>query len=235
MSAKKRAWKKRVYTADQKARRLDWARAYRQRPDLRAHQLAQKRAGMKRYYERHRETVKARARTYDSRNKEKVRERRRAYYETNKSALLAQQHERYRAERDVILRRHRDYYLRNRERLKARARQHYEQAPDRYREYRWARRARELQAPGRFTDREFAELVRAFDGRCAYCGCVDQMTPDHRIPLARPELSATNNIENILPACRPCNVSKGTKTEEEYREWLSRMAVRNVKRTKSRT
>jgi len=42
---------------------------------------------------------------------------------------------------------------------------------------------------------------------------------DHRIPLSR---GGRHEIENITPACKPCNSRKHTRTEEEFRAFLRR-------------
>lgn len=50
---------------------------------------------------------------------------------------------------------------------------------------------------------------------CQYCGTVeaDQWHCDHVYPLSR---GGTNDIENLVTACRSCNSSKGAKTPEEW-------------------
>jgi len=55
---------------------------------------------------------------------------------------------------------------------------------------------------------------------CVYCGEknilndeVRPLTPDHVIPLVR---GGSNWISNILPSCLTCNLTKSTKTFEEY-------------------
>ena len=77
------------------------------------------------------------------------------------------------------------------------------------------RRARQLGASGSYTYVEWLDLVAQYDGRCAYCG--DSETPldaDHRVPLSR---GGSNSIENLLPACRTCNLRKHTLTDDEFR------------------
>lgn len=79
------------------------------------------------------------------------------------------------------------------------------------------RRARVLGAAGEFTTAEFSDLCIAFGSRCAYCGEEAILVPDHTTPLSR---GGANSMENILPACKHCNSSKGDKTTEEYLLWL---------------
>lgn len=79
------------------------------------------------------------------------------------------------------------------------------------------RRTRELGAEGSFTDAEFEEVCKRHLWACAYCHRpTKKLTADHAVPLAR---GGTNRIENIVPACRSCNSSKGTKSVEQYREY----------------
>ena len=80
------------------------------------------------------------------------------------------------------------------------------------------RRARLAGSPGKYTAQEWKDLVERSGGRCTYCDEVGILQPDHRIPLAR---GGTNLIENILPACGPCNRRKHTMTETEYRSRLA--------------
>ena len=71
------------------------------------------------------------------------------------------------------------------------------------------RRARKAGAEGEFTTDEFAALCELFENRCAYCDTDAKLTADHVVPLSK---GGSDHIENILPACQPCNSSKGTKS-----------------------
>src|SRR5213593_4127524 len=82
-----------------------------------------------------------------------------------------------------------------------------------------ARRAREMQAEGKYTAREWTLLVRQHGDACAYCGATGPLQPDHRVPLSR---GGSNHITNILPACGPCNRRKHVMTEAEFGARLAR-------------
>ena len=69
-------------------------------------------------------------------------------------------------------------------------------------------------AQGRHTAEEWQRLCEEHGHVCAYCGENVALTRDHVIPLTR---GGSDNIENILPACQPCNSSKRNKTLEEWR------------------
>lgn len=57
-------------------------------------------------------------------------------------------------------------------------------------------------------------IVLERDGHaCTYCGSKKQLEGDHIVPLAR---GGSNALTNLATACRPCNLSKGPKTLEEW-------------------
>ncbi len=70
-----------------------------------------------------------------------------------------------------------------------------------------------------FTAEEWRGLVAAYGGRCAYCESTAPLQVDHRMPLAR---GGSNTIDNVLPACGPCNLRKRLMTEREFRDLLDR-------------
>lgn len=76
------------------------------------------------------------------------------------------------------------------------------------------RRARMAGNGGTFSTAEWRELVERYGGRCAYCGeQPERLHIEHRVPISR---GGANSAENIVPACEPCNSSKGAKTDIEY-------------------
>jgi 5-methylcytosine-specific restriction endonuclease McrA len=83
-------------------------------------------------------------------------------------------------------------------------------------------RTRRRGAPGAgFSGSAFAALVKTYGGLCAYCNdpLGDDYEPDHVVALGRGR-GGHNVIENILPACRPCNRAKSSKTVEAWLEML---------------
>jgi 5-methylcytosine-specific restriction endonuclease McrA len=82
--------------------------------------------------------------------------------------------------------------------------------------------ARRRGAPGAFSPAQWEALLDEWSHTCAYCGMSGStpLSPDHRTPLVR---GGTNDIANILPACRPCNHQKNRKTEQEYRAYRLRL------------
>jgi 5-methylcytosine-specific restriction endonuclease McrA len=121
----------------------------------------------------------------------------------------------------------RAYYARHRERLAGYFAEYQRTHPDLRRQLAARRRARKLEATGSFTVAEWLALVEVWDGRCAYCGERAQLEIDHRVPLAR---GGTNSIDNILPACGPCNRRKHAMSEREFR---ARLAAEKALRDRS--
>ena len=53
------------------------------------------------------------------------------------------------------------------------------------------------------------EVFREYGEACSYCGFEDSvMTVDHIIPRSKGGLDI---LENLLPACRKCNYSRGNR------------------------
>jgi len=190
---------------------------------------------------------------------ERGRELSRRWYEKNKDTVRARararQRNRYAMDREGVLARNKAWYARNRDRMldydrrrrlanldriraedRQRARARYAADPDAWRKYlkewrlknpekshayvRAATIKRRRAAGGQsFTSGEWLALLARHDGSCAYCGSKILIEIDHRIPLTR---GGSNLIDNILPACRRCNRRKGTMTEVEFRAFLQR-------------
>jgi 5-methylcytosine-specific restriction endonuclease McrA len=58
------------------------------------------------------------------------------------------------------------------------------------------------------------EILARWKHTCAYCGGVATHL-DHVEPLSK---GGTDTEANIVPACAPCNLSKGAKTLAEWAE-----------------
>lgn len=77
------------------------------------------------------------------------------------------------------------------------------------RQYRRDREVRSKGLPSHFPGWAWLELQQVYQGRCAYCGCSPtELTQDHVVPLSSPD-SPGHVIDNVVPACRECNGSKG--------------------------
>lgn len=69
-----------------------------------------------------------------------------------------------------------------------------------------------------------AKVWKKSDGKCWYCGVQTEpftnFVIDHFQPISK---GGGNQIENLVPSCSTCNLSKGKKTIDEYREHCKRI------------
>lgn len=79
--------------------------------------------------------------------------------------------------------------------------------------------------------KEIRQLVyNKCNGHCAYCGCeleYKDMQVDHVLAVGR---RGSNNIDNLLPACRQCNYDKHKKTIEGFRRRISKELYKSLER-----
>lgn len=72
-------------------------------------------------------------------------------------------------------------------------------------------------AEATLTRGEWNEILVVFAGMCFYdCGRKWE-TFEHLIPLSK---GGNHSKENVVPACKPCNFSKGSKDPDEFLESL---------------
>lgn len=58
------------------------------------------------------------------------------------------------------------------------------------------------------------ELKKLYSSPCIYCQSTKQISLDHVVPVSR---GGSHGIGNIVPACKSCNSSKGSKTITEWK------------------
>jgi 5-methylcytosine-specific restriction endonuclease McrA len=108
------------------------------------------------------------------------------------------------------------YYARNRDKRIAEIHEYQRRHPEIQVRYRHRYRARKHKAPGGHT---YADLVAIFekqDSKCFYCNqhlaSIHNGHFDHVIPLSR---GGSDNPENLVFACPPCNWSKHARMPDE--------------------
>ena len=80
----------------------------------------------------------------------------------------------------------------------------------------WQRyKARQLKAEGSFTAEDVKDLYATQGGRCYYCS-IEIDTGYHIEHMCSLSRGGRNDVSNICLACAPCNLSKHTKTAEEF-------------------
>jgi 5-methylcytosine-specific restriction endonuclease McrA len=77
------------------------------------------------------------------------------------------------------------------------------------------RRSRISELEYNFTENDWTKALVYFNYSCAYCGAVvtTGAHQDHVVPLAN---GGTYTPDNIVPACKSCNCSKGAKELEDW-------------------
>lgn len=75
----------------------------------------------------------------------------------------------------------------------------------------------------RLTKQQREELKQKYGGRCAYCGDelgkrwhADHMDPVYRV-RGKAHFTHRDTLENLAPACAPCNLYKSVYTVEQFR------------------
>jgi 5-methylcytosine-specific restriction endonuclease McrA len=106
-----------------------------------------------------------------------------------------------------------EYKARNREKVRQWGRSGYRRNTDRYTMHVAIRRARERNAPGRWTVQEWVDLCATYGNKCLRCGSSESLSPDHVVPLCK---GGSNDITNIQPLCVQCNLRKH-RTIADYR------------------
>jgi len=80
------------------------------------------------------------------------------------------------------------------------------------------RRSREEQLSATLTFREWKRTLKAFGGKCAYCGGEGPFHKDHVVPVSK---GGGYEMGNIVPACVACNQSKNS---HQARSWMEQKA-----------
>jgi hypothetical protein len=93
----------------------------------------------------------------------------------------------------------------------------------------------------RATTKQRRQVHEKYNGHCAYCGepiSIEQMHVDHLKPIWRdnptvnPAYRGTDTIDNLMPACKPCNLWKSVMPLEQFRSEImaqvSRLQLRSA-------
>ena len=152
----------------------------------------------------------------------KHKEERALYYQEHRRERIEYQHRYVSEHREKTKDQCRRYHIAHRDRILEYHRRWNEAHPENRLHYVRKRRALLKGASGNFTAEEFRLLCGVYEGRCAYCKRELPLVPDHAVPLSK---GGSNNIENIVPSCAPCNLRKHTMTYEEFVKRLNEKEV----------
>lgn len=181
------------------------------------------------YYERTAEKQREAARQWREDNPERKREQGREWHERNREANLEAARARYQAnveerreyaraqaaaDRPGAQARAQAWRAANPERAKETTRRWREAHPAEFDAVRAAYRARKSTQKVHLPAEHWRMLLEQFNHACFYCGRGDlPLVQEHMTPLVR---GGAHTASNLVPACRPCNGRKYTKTAEEF-------------------
>jgi 5-methylcytosine-specific restriction endonuclease McrA len=189
----------------------------------------------RRYRERHREERRARDRERKAADPEKTKRQRHESYLRNREKRIAeakQYRDEHLEERKTYMREYQAVYrLEHPEEESARCKQWQEANAKKMREYRrkWALseagresskgavhryRAAKAGLPANLTNEDWKRVMEHFGHRCAYCGVENtELVQEHVVPVSA---GGGYVAGNIVPACRGCNISKGSRALEDW-------------------
>lgn len=191
----------------------------------------------KKYYEKNKEKVLATNKEWAEKNKDKmdfykkkyylenleqIRERNKVYREENKEYLLKEKRKYHWENREEILRKRKMYYVENKEKFQEYSKKYNKENRELLNTIMQKRRAKIKKLPNDFKVKDWENVKLYFDNSCAYCGMTEkehikkfneQLHQEHFIPVSK---GGGYTIDNIIPACRSCNSSKG---EKDFKVW----------------
>ena len=153
------------------------------------------------------------AAAYRAANRQRLIEKKAAWYRANRDRVLARVKAHAERNKARVLDYQAAYYSANAERVKATVAAYRAANPDKKRYLENRRRARKSGNGGSHTITERRDKFALLGNACVYCGSSGAMTVDHIVPLAR---GGTDDIGNIVPACRSCNSKKNARTAVEF-------------------
>lgn len=189
---------------------------------------AQKAEYDKQYNQINRDEIIKKKSVYTHNNKEKKREYDKLYREAKKEILPTLKRQEYEKHKDRYRESSKQYYLCNKEQHLINSRQYYEthkeqllranaeyrkRHPEQSRFALQRRRARKRELASTLTVSQWEVIKQSFNNCCAYCGSEAELFQEHVTPLVK---GGTYTSDNIIPACKSCNSSKGTK---QFKEW----------------
>lgn len=148
-------------------------------------------------------------RIHVSLNKDKVLEQCRISNKRNKDKIASKKKIYHLENKEVILQTHKEYYIKNKDLILLKVEEYRKKHPEVYRASNSKRRALIAGAECKVSSDDIKSLKEVYNYCCAYCGCeTDKDNPlhiDHMIPLSK---GGQHIIDNLIPACRRCNLIK---------------------------
>lgn len=156
------------------------------------------------------------ARLYREKHKEERAEKQRQYYDKHGDIQRAASREWKKNNKEHNKAKMAEWYRKNKQKRSEYNHEYGQEHHDGVLERSRKKRAKQFGLEKHFTEKEFAEKLKAYGYRCHYCGTAlndRNLTRDHYIPLV---LGGSDEISNIVPCCKDCNSRKRNKMPDEF-------------------
>ena len=160
-------------------------------------------------------------RKYYSQNRDNINSLRRANYKNHIDECRKSAREKYSNNKEKFSEMNASYYEKNKYSIKL-SQKSWRSKNKASINLRNRARALQIKMQGKISQSEIDQLIMTHDNRCFYCNIIltsSNLHLDHKIPLSR---RGPHSIDNLVPACKNCNLKKGTKTDKEFLKQLEK-------------
>ena len=162
----------------------------------------------KEYNSNNKEHIAETVKQYREANKEKILELLKQYRKDNKETLSQKNKQWQTYNKECYIAYQKEYRNKNQCVIKVQLKEYYNNNKGKFIIYGERRRTRKLQLESTLTTKQWEQIKLEFSNCCAYCGKEVPLAQEHFLALSR---NGEYTINNIIPSCKSCNSSKGTK------------------------
>lgn len=155
------------------------------------------------------------------------KEERREYRQQHKEQIIEHGKKYYAEHKEKFGKLHAAYMVLHKDMMHRKAKEWRENNNDVMKAYCQSRRAKKAGIVSTLTPVQWENIINEFNNVCAYCGSNDKtLHQEHFIPLSG---GGEYTHNNIIPSCKSCNSSKGTK---DFFAWYPKCDFYNKAREK---
>ena len=162
----------------------------------------------KQYQAVNKEKISERGRKYRENNQEALSEKKKIYRENHKDKALEYRRSHCEKNKEYSVKYGKEYRKRNKESIAIRSSIWQKEHRDSINMVANRHRARKRLLISTLTHAQWEEIKLSFSNKCCYCGKEKMLAQEHFIPVAS---LGSYDINNIVPACKSCNSSKGPR------------------------
>lgn len=176
------------------------------------------------YHIKNRESILPKLKIYRINNKNKINELKKKFYIKNKEKINKEARKYYANNKERITESRKIYYENNKEKFIEGRKKYRLRNPGSSTIYKQVRKAREKKLKHTLKSVQWEKIKKDFDYKCSYCGKAAVLEQEHFLALSK---GGEYAVSNIIPACKPCNSSKGNK---KFRDWYPSQKFYSKKR-----